>query len=417
MTRLRAQIDRNLSGLVGPVLSRMLVNEHLKIDRATQTALADTIQFVGNSQEKSRSELRGVSSELDSLRKFHFQVLQDLPLGVISIDDAGIITSWNKQLAKLTDIEQADAVGKTIDKLDSPWNDLLAGFIDSEEFLISKLTVPIGQQVRVLNLFKAVVSEQRDHHSGIAILIEDNSERYSLEQKLAHSERLASIGQLASGVAHEIGNPVTGIACLAQALRSDLADSPPASDGLNQILSQTERIARIVSSLSNYSHAGAVDDYPATQVDLREVIDEAIQLVSLSPAGKQMKYVNNCPTGAIVNGYEQKLEQVFVNLLRNATDASRAGQEVTVELERQRNQLLIAVMDQGTGIAEEHLSKIFEPFFTTKLVGEGTGLGLSLTYNIIREHGGSISVSNLSQGGCRFEITLPAIDSNTVNKA
>ena len=416
LTRLRAQIDRNLSGLVGPVLSRMIVNEHLKIDRATQTALADTIQFVGHSQEKSRTELRGVSSELDMLRRFHFQVLQDLPLGVISIDNDGVITSWNKQLGKLTGIEEADAVGQTIDKLESPWSDLLAGFIDSEEFLISKLKVPIGQQVRILNLFKAVVSQQRENHGGIAILIEDNSERYLLEQKLAHSERLASIGQLASGVAHEIGNPVTGIACLAQDLRNDLDDSTPAKDGLNQILSQTERISRIVGSLSHYSHAGAADEFPGEAIDLRQVIDEAISLVSLSHSGKQMEYINACPDGIVFDGYPQKMEQVFVNLLSNATDASEPGQTITIDFERRREQLVVSVSDLGKGIAEEHLSKIFEPFFTTKMVGEGTGLGLSLTYNIIQEHGGSISVHNRPGGGCRFEILLPAVDTPMVEE-
>ena len=395
----------------------MIVNEHLKIDRATQTALADTIQFVGHSQEKSRTELRGVSSELDILRRFHFQVLQDLPLGVTSIDNAGVVIIWNRQLSKLTGIEQSDAVGKTIDQLESPWNDLLAGFIDSEESLISKLKVPIGQQVRILNLFKAVVSLQRENHGGIAILIEDNSERYSLEQKLAHSERLASIGQLASGVAHEIGNPVTGIACLAQDLRSDLATSTSANDGLNQILTQTERISRIVGSLSNYSHAGAVDEYPTEHIDLRQVVDEAINLVSLSHAGKQMKYVNECPDAVLLNGYAQKMVQVFVNLLSNATDASEPGQTIAIEIEQRRIQLMITVCDRGKGIADEHLSKIFEPFFTTKMVGEGTGLGLSLTYNIIQEHGGSISVSNRAEGGCCFEILLPGVDTTTVTEA
>ena len=416
LTRLRAQIDRNLSGLVGPVLARMIVNEHLQIDRATQTALADTIQFVGHSQEKSRSELRGVSSELDSLRRFHFQVLQDLPLGVISIDSAGVVISWNKQIDHLTGISQQQAVGKSIDQLESPWRELLAGFIDSDDFHVSKLKLPLGQEVRVLNLFKAVVSEQKSNDSGIAILIEDHSERYSLEKKLAHSERLASIGQLASGVAHEIGNPVTGIACLAQDLQSDLEDSH-ASEGLQQILTQTDRISRIVGSLSDYSHSGATDEYPPQPTDLRLVVQEAINLVSLSRAGQQIEYLNHCTHDALVNGYTQKLVQVFVNLLTNATDASEPGQVITVESQCRANRVMIAVTDQGKGIADEHLSKIFEPFFTTKMVGEGTGLGLSLTYNIIQEHGGSISVDGSVRSGCRFEILLPGIDPSMVAEA
>ena len=417
LTRLRGQIDRNLSGLVGPVLSRMIVNEHLQIDRATQSALANTIQFVGHNQEQTRSRLRGVSSELDVLRRFHLQVLQDLPLGVVSIDNAGIILSWNKELSKITGIKRGDAIGNSILQLEDPWGELLAGFKSSDQFLISKLKLPINNQVRVLNLFKAVVSREQEDNSGIAILIEDHSERYQLEEKLTHSERLASIGQLASGVAHEIGNPVTGIACLAQDLRSELDHTEQVSEGLSQILTQTDRISRIVGSLSNYSRAGAADESPAEKIDLHQVVHEAISLVSLSQAGKQMHYQNQCETGLMVKGYAQKLVQVFVNLLTNATDASTPGQIVTIDSEIRGGQILISVKDQGKGIAEEHLSKIFEPFFTTKTVGEGTGLGLSLTYNIVKEHGGSISVTSKPMAGCRFDITLPAVDATMVARA
>lgn len=417
LTRLRAQIDRNLSGLVGPVLSRMIVNEHLQIDGATQSALADTIQFVGNTQEKSRDKLRGVSSELDALRRFHFQVLQDLPLGAVSIDNANNIVSWNKQLSKLTGIEQHEAIGKSIDQLQLPWRELLAGFIASDEFLVDNFKFPIHGQIKVLNLFKAEVRQEREGNSGIAILIEDHSESYSLEEKLAHSERLASIGQLATGVAHEIGNPVTGIACLAQDLRSDLRATPEVSEGLNQILTQTDRISRIVGSLSNYGHAGAPDEYPAENLDLEQIVGEAINLVSLSQSGKQMNYQHQCEGGVFVSGYAQKLVQVFVNLLTNATDASEPGQTITIETGIDANQVTITVSDRGKGIAEEHLSKIFEPFFTTKMVGEGTGLGLSLAYNIIQEHGGSISVSSKYGQGCRFDIVLPGFDASRVAQA
>ncbi|MCP4389915.1 MAG: PAS domain S-box protein [Gammaproteobacteria bacterium] len=417
LTRLRAQIDRNLSGLVGPVLSRMIVNEHLQIDRATQSALADTIQFVGDTQEKSRTELRGVSSELDALRRFHFQVLQDLPLSAVSIDNHGNIISWNKQFSKLTGIDQQDVVGKSLDQLDAPWQELLAGFIASDEFLVRKFKFPIHNQIRVLNLFKAEVRQEQEGNSGIAILIEDHSERYSLEEKLAHSERLASIGQLATGVAHEIGNPVTGIACLAQDLRADLEASPEANEGLNQILTQTDRISRIVGSLSNYSHAGAPDEYPAENLDLEQIISEAINLVSLSHSGKQMKYDNRCERGVFVSGYAQKLVQVFVNLLTNATDASEPGQTISIDTKVGTNQVRISVRDHGKGIAEEHLARIFEPFFTTKIVGEGTGLGLSLTYNIIQEHGGSIAVKSSLGKGCRFDITLPGFDQSMAVQA
>ncbi|MCP4186299.1 MAG: GHKL domain-containing protein [Gammaproteobacteria bacterium] len=411
LTMLRAQINRNLSGLVGPVLSRMIVNEHLQIDRATKSALADTIQFVEHSQEETRSKLKGVSSELDLLRRFHFQVLQDLPLGVVSISHDLQIISWNKALTKITTIEQNNVIGTPVKQLDNPWRDMLLSFVHSEDFQITKLKVNLNGDLLILNLFKAVVSQNLDSGSGsgTAILIEDHSKRYSLEEKLAHSERLASIGQLATGIAHEIGNPVTGIACLAQDIQAESESPEQVKNGLKQILTQTERITNIVSSLVDFSHVGAPPDHPTESVLLRNVVSEAIKLVSLSHDGKHLIYENNCDESILLQGFPQKLVQVFVNLLSNATDASAQGQSITIDAEIEHNQVLIHVQDFGEGIAEEHLPKLFEPFFTTKMVGEGTGLGLSLTYSIIQEHGGEISVRSQVGEGSQIEISLPLV--------
>jgi Na+/proline symporter/signal transduction histidine kinase len=409
LPKLRAQIHRNLSGLVGPVLSRMIVNEHLQIDLATKSALADTIQFAEHEQEKSRTQLEGVSSELDALRRFHFQVLQDLPLGAVSINRSHSITSWNKAMTRLSGIDQESVIGTRIEDLDEPWAHILGSFIESREFQVNKLKTHFKDNFRILNLFKAVVSHEQEVNRGIAILIEDHSDRYSLEEKLVHSERLASIGQLATGVAHEIGNPVTGIACLAQDMQSDPGNTATLKGNLKQILTQTDRISNIVSSLVNFSHVGAALEQPAEPLGIHHTINDAIKLVSLNDTGKNLKYINNCDQSIIVQGYSQKLVQVFVNLLSNATDASAQGQSIIIDARIKGDNVLLTVRDHGEGIKEEHLSKIFEPFFTTKIVGEGTGLGLSLTYNIIQEHGGSISVSSEYGDGCQFEISLPVI--------
>ncbi|MCP4494396.1 MAG: GHKL domain-containing protein [Gammaproteobacteria bacterium] len=410
LTMLRAQINRNLSGLVGPVLSRMIVNEHLQIDRATKSALADTIQFVEHSQEETRSKLKGVSSELDLLRRFHFQVLQDLPLGVVSISHDLRVVSWNKALTKITTIGQHNVIGESLEHLDNPWRDILLSFVNSKDFQITKLKVNFNNDLLILNLFKAVVSQNLDSDSGTAILIEDHSKSYSLEEKLAHSERLASIGQLATGIAHEIGNPVTGIACLAQDIQADIEYPDQVINGLRQILTQTERITNIVSSLVDFSHVGAAPDHPAEPVLLHNVASEAINLVSLSHDGKHLVYENNCSDSIQLQGFPQKLVQVFVNLLSNATDASAQGQSISINTETEHNRVFIRVQDSGEGIPERYLSRIFEPFFTTKMVGEGTGLGLSLTYSIVQEHGGTISVESRVGEGSQFEISLPLVN-------
>jgi signal transduction histidine kinase len=310
-------------------------------------------------------------------------------------------------MTRLSGIDQDSVIGTKIEALDEPWSHILGSFIESKEFQVNKLKTHCQGNFRILNLFKAVVSHEQEINRGIAILIEDYSERSSLEEKLVHSERLASIGQLATGVAHEIGNPVTGIACLAQDMQSDPGDTARLKINLNQILTQTDRISNIVSSLVNFSHVGAPLEQPTELLSIHHTINEAIKLVSLSNSGKNLEYINHCEESIIVEGFSQKLVQVFVNLLGNASEASSQDQSILINAEIHGENVHITVKDFGTGIREEHLSKIFEPFFTTKNVGEGTGLGLSLTYNIIQEHGGSISVSSEYGDGCQFEISLP----------
>ena len=129
--------------------------------------------------------------------------------------------------------------------------------------------------------------------------------------------------------------------------------------------------------------------------------------MSLNHSSLQLTYDNQCDESLYVLGYSQKLIQVFVNLLSNATDASIQGGKIEILALAHDNTVKTVIRDYGKGIEESHLAKIFEPFFTTKAVGEGTGLGLSLTYNIIQEHGGSISACNREDKGCQFEVSLP----------
>jgi signal transduction histidine kinase len=310
-------------------------------------------------------------------------------------------------MTRLSGIHQESVIGAAIDDLDEPWRHLLASFIESREYQINKLKIKFQNNLRILNLFKAEVSHEQEVNRGIAILIEDHSDRYSLEEKLVHSERLASIGQLATGVAHEIGNPVTGIACLAQDMQNNSANNSVLKKGLKQILTQTDRISNIVGSLVNFGHTGAPLDQPTELLSIYSTVDEAINLVSLRDVDKNLQYENNCNQAIMVQGYSQKLVQVFVNLLSNAADASGQHQSIKIDTRTNGENITITVKDYGEGIKEEHLSKIFEPFFTTKNIGEGTGLGLSLTYNIIQEHGGTIAVSSQHGDGSQFEISLP----------
>ncbi len=312
-------------------------------------------------------------------------------------------------MAKLTSLTEESMIGKSLREIAEPWQSLFRSFLASDKTLMSQHKLRVDNEVYTLNLFKASItggSQDAENH-GVVILIEDYSELFHLEDKLAHSERLASIGRLATGVAHEIGNPVTGIACLAQDMQAEPDNSELHKKGLAQILTQIERISNIVQSLVSFSHVGTPVDHPMEPVEIKSIIDESTSLVTLSHVGKQQSYENHCNETIKVLGDHQKLQQVFVNLLSNASDASPKNSQISVECVIENRFAVISVIDSGCGMDEVQQARIFEPFFTTKQVGEGTGLGLSLAYNIIQEHGGSISLkSEVNRGSC-FDVRLP----------
>jgi len=406
--RLRERIERNLSGLMGPLLARLVVDARLQMDPGAQTAMADRMRYTEQRLEASRTRLRGLAAELDQLRRYHRQVLQDLPLGVCSLSPDGKVISWNSAMGTLSGLRGEQLIGTPVTDLPQPWAGLLGGFLRAEERHLHKVQLQVGGRTRVFSLHQSAVEpHQPDAGGGSVILIEDLTDLHTLEAELAHSERLASIGRLAAGVAHEVGNPVTGIACLAQNL---LHEEEPAviRESIEQILSQTRRISDIIHSLVSFSHSGAVRDHAPERVALRDSVDEAVRLVRLSRAGKQLTFHNRCHIDHLIHGDRPRLLQVLVNLLSNACDASAPGERITIESHHRGDAVEFTIQDHGSGISAAHLEEVFEPFFTTKAPGEGTGLGLPMVYNIVQEHSGSITLESEPGRGTRVTVRMPA---------
>lgn len=408
--RLRDRIERNLSGLLGPELARSVVNQQLRMDSRTQTLFADSIRIIEERLETSQTRLRGLLGELDSLRRYHRQVLEKLPSGVCSVGPDGEIVIWNHAMAALSGIATGAAVGRKLSRLPAPWCGLLQDFLEGEASELTKIHVTIDRESRWLNLHKAQldrvpwvanVNEVRES-SGTVLLIEDTTDKHKLEAELAHADRLASLGRLAAGVAHEVGNPVTGIACLAQNLR-DENDDPGIRESVGQILDQTGRINAIVRSLVSFSHGGQEPEN-REPVNVSQCVEEAIQLVRLSRRGRSTECLNDCDPEVCIEGVRQKILQVFVNLLTNACQASGDGQPVTVFTRMEAGWVEIGVQDRGAGIDPDNIEKVFDPFFTTKEPGEGTGLGLPLVYNIVKDHEGYIDIASPETGGTLVRI-------------
>lgn len=410
LRRLRDRLEANLSGLMGPAVAQEMIETFLPFKLARDGYVTEDIHFIESRLEDYHSRLTGLAAELDALRRYHRQTLQDLPMGVCSLAEDREVLMWNRALQALTGVNAESVIGSRLDNLPAPWNELLGNFVADEAAHLHKQKLINNGHTQWLNLHKAAIDEPGNARGGLVLLIEDQTETQMLEDELMHSERLASIGRLAAGVAHEIGNPITGIACLAQNLREESAQED-AQEAAEQILEQTHRVSRIVQSMVNFAHVGSRHNNANDEVNLADCTNEAIHLLSLSRKGPEVIYVNLCDTTHRVAGDSQRLVQVLINLLGNARDASNDGDSVTIRTAQNEHQVLLMVEDQGSGIDQKSKDRLFEPFFTTKEPGTGTGLGLSLVYSIIEEHYGQIMIDSptdeASQRGTRFTITLP----------
>ncbi len=411
LRRLRDRIEANLSGLMGPSVAQDIVETFLPYKTASEDYVTEDIHFIESRLEDYRSRLTGLAAELDALRRYHRQTLQELPMGVCSLSKDREILMWNRAMEELTGIFAERVVGSCLATLDAPWKGLLEDFIRRTDEHLHKQQLSLDGQMRWLNLHKAAINEPlAPGNSGLVLLVEDLTETQLLEDKLVHSERLASIGRLAAGVAHEIGNPITGIACLAQNLREERESDAELSEISSQIIDQTKRVTRIVRSLMSFAHAGSHKQASET-VCLAEIAREAIALLSLNRQSTEVQFRNHCDPAHCVAGDPQRLAQVLLNLLSNARDASPPGGTILIRSEAAEHSVELIVEDEGSGIPKAIVGRLFEPFFTTKDPGKGTGLGLALVYSIVEEHYGRIAIDSPAdpqrQCGTRVRITLP----------
>ncbi len=414
LRRLRDRIETNLSGLMGPSVAHDIVNRLLPYDQPGAEARED-INLIEARLERYKYHLTGLAADLDSLRRHHRQTLEDLPIGLCTLGRDREILMWNHAMSELTGIDGRDVVGSHSGNLPYPWRLVLNDFVNSPEPHWHKRRVDVAGSARWISLHKASAGHADNRHDGQVIVVEDITDNQLLEAELIHSERLASIGRLAAGVAHEIGNPVTGIACLAQNLRYD-TDNPDSLATAADILQQTRRISSIVQTLVNFAHAGAEAGRRQRQpVDLARCVADAVSLLDLNKEAKPVRFESHCPAGLTVLADEQRLQQVFVNLLSNARDASPEDGQIRIDARPEGNRVHVTVTDQGSGISREHLEQVFEPFFTTKEAGQGTGLGLALVYSIVEDLGGEIDLESPLPGhshGTRAHVHLRAAASD-----
>ncbi len=268
----------------------------------------------------------------------------------------------------------------------------------------------LGDLAKEFNQMATNLREAEKH------VLEEKDKKAELEQRMRHLERLATIGQLASGLAHEIGTPLNVISSRASYLKNRTADTDSMEKNLDIIVRQSQRITKIIRQLLNFSRK---ESPQFIRTEIAPTIDSALELLAYRIRKQGIEVVKRFSTDPLfVDGDPEQLQQVFLNLMHNAVQAMPNGGELIVEGQvvthkksagesRQRDLIKIQIKDTGCGMKPEVLRNIFKPFFTTKLDGRGTGLGLPITSGIVRDHRGRIEVDSQQGKGTTVEIALP----------
>ena len=269
-------------------------------------------------------------------------------------------------------------------------------------------------RTRIINVTRAPLSGETG--PGRVYTIDDVTEEVLREEKVLRQEHLASVGLLASQVAHEVTTPLTGIASYAQILMSRLSSRLPEMDLLRKIEAQAFRAAGIAGSVLNFARRR--EGEPPQTFEPGEVIAECLTLFEPHLKGRRIRMtMERAAPLPLIRGHRGRVQQIVMNLLLNAADALPGGGEVRLEIDRQDGYLRLRVSDNGVGIPADVLPRIFEPFFTARPDGKGTGLGLAVVRQIVREHGGELRVESIPQSGTTFTVLLPGVLESSVGMA
>lgn len=380
----------------------------------------NTVQYIIESL-RDITEIKSLEKKYSGVRKLIDKVVQSSVSAIIAANRKGEIILMNRAAEKLFGYSVIGANEINIEEFYPPGvaRDIMKKLRDPD--LGGRGKLPLTQ-VKILSKEKdeipveltAVIIYEGEEEAATAAIFNDLREKIEVQKKLEEaesqlfqSEKLASLGRLSAGVAHEINNPLTSILLYGNMMKEKLEEDHPLTPNLSYILEDAERCQEIVKNLLAYSR----QTRPSKDTFyLNNLVGESLRLIRDQKLFMNVEIVKELDDYQIlVNADKNQLCQVLINLIINATDAMEGGGTLTLRTYRDRkiNKAYIEVTDTGCGIPEEHQLSVFDPFFTTKEVGKGTGLGLSMAYGILEENHGKISIKESGPEGTTILLELP----------
>jgi signal transduction histidine kinase len=364
--------------------------------------MADELETRKNRLLATLDELERSRMEILDERNFKTSILESISSGIITFSPAGSLTSINgigqKQLGR------SDLHGLEYQEVFAEWPVLMSRITavlkTKDGYGREPLTRTIKGETTYYDI--GIFPIGKDAEMGLTLTLRNETEREKLREEMIRLDRLASLGKLSAGIAHEVRNPLTGISLLLDDLHDRSAFNAEDKEMLSKALSEIERVEWLMSALLYYSTPVRAD---FRECNLTNVLNDVILLMR-RPAEVQGVCLNFIPAELSVFRFDpEKIKQALININKNALEALNTGGILTIMTRQNDNYVFITIHDNGPGINQSDLPLIFEPFFTRK--GAGTGLGLSITQRIVEEHHGSISVESDGKSGTTFSVMLP----------
>ncbi|HLF84908.1 MAG TPA: ATP-binding protein [Blastocatellia bacterium] len=400
--------DQKLLGAVAQQLSLAIRNTEL-YRRTKDTSINLAVEV----SQRTR--------EAEEQKRFTEKIIDSLPVSLYVVDRDMRIVAWNRnrEVGGLG-INREQVLGRNVFQVlvRQPRRKLEDEFVDvfrSGEMVHMEQESWFDGQKKTWKISKIPMRVDNAEVTHVITVGEDITDQKKMNEAVIHAEKLASIGRLAAGVVHEINNPLATIAACSEALTARVEDVQDAElhqdfgEYLQIIRDEAFRCKTITNSLLEFSHQRQAEKLAG---DINQIIEQTLQLIKHHPKLGKMRVIKELdPSLAPVYVNEGQMKQVFIALMSNSFDAMEAEGSLTIRTHlndsETEHHISVEITDTGCGIPAQHLAKIFDPFFTTKPLGRGTGLGLSVCYGIVSEHGGRIEVDSTEGVGTTFRLLLP----------